>query len=180
MIRSLASTAPQSVFHWQPTSRHHYRFSDGSDSYGTLSLSLEPSVLFEPAGCEFYRGMAETADSRYSYKCVFKDNEFQGCIAIEERAGRLLAFFENPSSCMIHRRFSWIILPKERVPWLWLPGGEKGRGIVRAGGHRILELHSPAPNAGGTVRIYSPELLNSPDGLALIYFCAYLAIGPSC
>jgi len=141
-------------------------------------MSLEPSILFDPVQCEFYRGMAESGDSESSFKCVFKNGKYQGCVAMEAGAGQPLALFEEPSANVTRRHISWIVLCKEGTAWLWLPGSEKGEWVVRNGGQRILDIKSPSPQTYGMLRVFDSTLIHSLIGRTLVLFAIFLSIGP--
>ena len=176
--RGIIGNHPQAVFRWEQTSRHHYQLLSGSDVHGTLVMSLEPSILFSPNHCEFYRAAAEVNDKEYFCKCVFLDGEFRGCLLTNEDLGQPLALFEERSSNFMWCRRSRIVLCADGTVWPWVRGGDNGQWILRDGVNRILEVKSTAPDGKGSVRVYSSSFLQSQYSRAMILFCVYLAMEP--
>jgi hypothetical protein len=166
------------MFQWQRTARNQYSLLSEAAVYGSLSFSLERSILFIPDQREYYRA-SSVVDGRTShFKCLFRDGQFRGCIAVEEGESQSFAFFEPQPARVMRRQVSWIMLPEGSGAWLWLPGHSEGHWVVRGGGQRILEVKSAMPDLAGTIHVYHPELLYTSYGPSLIHFCAYLAIGP--
>jgi len=178
MNGSLAQTTSLPIFQWQRTARHQYSVLSRTSVYGTLSFSLERSVLFLPEQREYYRASA-VIDGRVSFfKCLFREGRFRGCIAIEEGQSESFVFFDPQPARVLRRQISWIVFSEGGEAWLWLPGRSEGQWVVRAGGQRILEVRSSMADLAGTVHVYDPTLLERSYGPMLVFFCAYLAIGP--
>jgi hypothetical protein len=178
MIQAPVRAVPQGIIQWQSVSRNNFQVVSGRDIFGKLRLSLEPSILFSPNQCEYYRAAAETADCDSLFNCVFKDGQFEGCVAIEEEAGQPLTFYKEQPAQGSPIHASWIVLCQEGTVLLWLPGRERGEWVVRRKGHRILDVWSAAPQASGFLRVYDPSLIVGPIGRTLILFSIYLSIGP--
>jgi hypothetical protein len=168
----------QAMFSWQRLSRNYFRLSCGSDVRGALSLSPEPSILFSPMRCEFYRATAHAGHRQYSFKCLFRDGEFQGCVATEEGVKQPLALFEERPARHVWRSRSQITLCQDGTTWPWLEASEKGRWIALGKSGQILEVKSRAPENSGSIRVWNSAVLNHRDASALILFSAYLSIGP--
>ena len=178
MISRITTASTRAVFGWRQVSKNNYQFLCGPDVRGSFSLSLEPSILFEPAQCEFYRACAETNDRKYFFKCVFLDGLFRGSVLTEEAENQPLMLYQERLSKFPWGRRSRLIFCRDGTTWSWLQSGEKGSWIVRSGGNRVLELKSASPRLSGIVRVYSPSFLKSVDSQILMLFCVYLAIGP--
>jgi hypothetical protein len=180
LLRRLEGLAkrPEAVFRWQLASRNRYRLLCGAEEQGSLTLALEPSILFLPSSHEYFRGEARIGDDAYYFKCVFLDGQFRGCLLTHEQSGQPLAFFEDRPAPFMWCRQRRIVLCESGRAWPWVRGREKGQWIVRDGVRRILETKGASPEKRGMVRLYSSELLRNPQGRAFVLFCVYLAMEP--
>src|ERR1035437_3284786 len=158
MIKTMSRATPQAEFRWQAQARHTYQIASGQDVIGRLSLSPEPSILFEPRHCEYYRRTAGVEGRQPSFRCVLKDGDYQGCVAVEEGMGQPLALFEEQAAHVTRRQISWIVLCQEGTVWFWLPSGGRGEWVVRRQGVRIMDIHGPLPQTNGMVRVYDHDL----------------------
>jgi len=174
----LLGKSPRTSFVWRYTGRNQYEMLCGSLVRGTLALSLEPSILFQPNHTDFYRAYAQTGDRTYSFKCVFLDGTYRGNVMVDEGTSQPLALFEERASHFFWCRRRRIVLCESGTVWPWTRGADKGHWIARGSASKILELQSANPESGGAVRIYSPSALKGPHNRALILFCIYLAMGP--
>jgi len=171
-------TAIPTLFKWESAFNNNYRFSNGSDLCGFLSVSREPALPFETRTYDFYKARADADGRRYFFNCVFWNGLFRGCSMQEEDGASPVAVYRE-----YFLNFRWchrgrIALQGGPFPWEWVRNRRKGAWIVRSGEQRFMEIHSPTPRTRGTVRLCSPPLLGTPHLHGLMLFCVYLAMGP--
>ncbi|HVO33145.1 MAG TPA: hypothetical protein VMU17_04460 [Elusimicrobiota bacterium] len=173
-----AEKAAQSVFTWLKAERQRYDFCSSTDVVGSLAVSLEPSVLFSPKQCQYYKAKAETGGKRYHFNCFFLQNSFRGCALTPDNDASPLALYQEGSEHFRWCSHARIILNEDGSSWQWNRGQHKGEWIVRDASRRLLEIESEQPEVGGMIRLCSPAFLQRIGSRALMLFFIYLAMGP--